>query len=73
MKVFRKQKMLDRLEKEGRSGDVNSEALKIMDKLDGKEALPNRWRQVVHQEENAYYVAVGEEQIPVNVLDCEDV
>lgn len=73
MKVFRKQKMLDRLKKEGRLNEVTEEAKSMMGKLDGLEAHPNRWRQTVHMEENAYYVCINDEQVPVNGLDCEDV
>lgn len=41
MKIFSKQKMLDRLKEEGREHLVDDEAMKIMDMLDGKESHKN--------------------------------
>lgn len=41
MKIFSKQKMLDRLKEEGREHLVDDEAIKIMDMLDSYPVNPN--------------------------------
>ena len=73
MLVFRKKKMVDRITQEGRADMLDPPTLAFMDELDGLEAFPNRWRQTVHFEENAYYCMLNGDQIPVNFLDCEEV
>ena len=49
-RIFRMQKMLDRLEKEGRIGDVTPDALEIMKKLDGQVGTDYNWQSVVNDE-----------------------
>ena len=68
--VFKKAKMLARLESEGRSHLVNGGALEIMDRLDGKKATKNDFKALVHGEEE-YFVTVNGTHYPVNKLDCE--
>jgi len=45
--VFRKQKMIDRITKEGRADMIDDETLKIMDNLDGCEATNYNWESMV--------------------------
>lgn len=73
-KIFRKAKMLARIESEGKSDLLNSITLGIMDRLDGRPAEPNRWRQTVYGESDAWCCTdeTGD-QYPVNINDCEDV
>lgn len=72
MKVFSKQKMLDRLEKEGRSHLVDAETIKIMDMLDGKEAVKNDFKALIY-DELEYFVRYEGENYPVNPDDCTDI
>jgi hypothetical protein len=69
MKVFSKQKMLERLEKEGRSHLVDEESANIMDALDGKEAFKNDFKALVY-DELEYYVRYRGQNFPVNPEDC---
>lgn len=69
MKVFSKQKMLDRLKKEGRSDMVDEESAKIMDALDGKEAIKNDFKALVHGQLE-YFVVYEDKSYPVNPNDC---
>ncbi len=71
MKVFCKQKMMERLEKEGRSHLVDEESAKIMDMLDGKEARKNDFKALIY-DELEYYVTHEGENYPVNPADCVD-
>lgn len=50
MKVFIKQKMLDRVEREGMSHLVDEECVRIMDMLDGKEAVKNDFKALIYDE-----------------------
>ena len=69
MKVFSKQKMLERLEKEGRSHLIDDESRKIMDALDGKEARKNDFKALIY-DELEYFVTYEGENYPVNPNDC---
>lgn len=71
MKVFSKQKMLERLEREGRSHLIDEESQKIMDALDGKEARKNDFKALIY-DELEYYVSYEGENYPVNPNDCVD-
>lgn len=68
--VFRKCKMLARLESEGRSHLVDEECQKIMDALDGKEVFKNNFKALIYGEEE-YLVNVNGKNYPVNKLDCD--
>ncbi len=48
--VFSKKRMLERLEKEGRTEEVTPEMLEVMDCLDGGEAVEQCWNRVVKGE-----------------------
>ena len=67
---FSKAKMIERLHKEGRADQIDSEIMNIMNKLDGEEAIKNDFKALVHDEEE-YFVRVGGVSYPVNKLDCE--
>lgn len=69
MKVFSKQKMLDRLEKEGRSHMIDEESMEIMNMLDGKEAVKNDFKALVFGQLE-YFVRHEGENYPVNPNDC---
>ena len=71
MKVFSKQKMVERLEKEGRSHLIDEETIKIMDMLDGKEAIKNDFKALVYGKLE-YFVRHEGETYPVNTDDCID-
>ncbi len=71
MKVFSKERMLSRLEKEGRLHLVDSESAKIMDMLDGKEAHKNDFKALIY-DELEYFVRVDDKNYPVNPDDCID-
>ncbi len=69
MKIFSKQKMMDRLTKEGRAHLVDEESAKIMDMLDGKEAVKNDFKALVY-DELEYFVRHDGKNYPVNPDDC---
>ena len=69
MRVFSKQKMLDRLEREGRTHQIDEESRKIMDALDGKEAIKNNFKALIY-DELEYFVHHDGKNFPVNPDDC---
>lgn len=71
MKVFSKDKMLDRLGREGRLHMVDDDSIKIMETLDGQEAHKNDFKALVY-DELEYFVRVGDKSYPVNPNDCID-
>ena len=71
MKVFSKQKMLERVEQEGLSHLLDQASLDLMDALDGKEALKNDFKALVY-DQLEYFVRHGDRNIPVNPKDCID-
>lgn len=71
MKVFSKQRMIDRLEKEGRAHLIDEQTIRIMDMLDGEEAHKNDFKALVY-DELEYFVRHEGENYPVNANDCID-
>ena len=71
MKVFSKQRMLDRLEKEGRLHLIDEKSAHIMDMLDGKEAIKNDFKALIY-DELEYFVRYNGENYSVNPNDCID-
>lgn len=69
MKIFSKQKMLDRLEKEGRLGMIDEESRETMDMLDGKEAVKNDYKALIFGQLE-YFVRLDGQNFPVNPNDC---
>lgn len=69
MKVFSKQKMMARLEREGRAHLVDEDSAGIMDMLDGKEAVKNDFKALVYGQLE-YFVRVNGENYAVNPNDC---
>ena len=72
-RTFRMSKMLARLEKEGRMGEVTPEDLDLMKKLDGKVGNDYNWQSFVN---NLPLVWIEKcEEVPsgayVNVEDCD--
>ena len=68
MKVFSKERMLARIEREGLSHLVDEECAKIMDMLDGKEARKNDFKALVF-DQLEYFVSVNGENYPVHPDD----
>ena len=73
MLIFRKEKMLARIEREGLIHLVGPTELAIMDLLDGCEVKPNLWWQTVHLEDARYCTTADGMQYPVHPDDCEEV
>ena len=69
MKVFSKDKMRARLEREGRAHLIDEESAKIMLMLDGREAIKNDFKALVH-DELEYFVRHDGKCYPVNPNDC---
>lgn len=68
---FSKQKMIDRVTREGRADMIDKQALEIMTKLDGKEATTSCWKRQVYGEP-VLWVDLGDGKGEyVNELDCE--
>ena len=68
---FSKQKMIDRLTREGRADMIDKQALEIMDRLDGKEATTSCWQRQVYGEP-VLWVDLGDGAGEyVNEFDCE--
>ena len=71
MLVFSKEKMLARLEREGRIGDVTEKELAIMDNLDGCEATRSCWQRQVYGDPVLYVIGKDGTGLYVNENDCE--
>lgn len=69
--VFKKEKMLDRIKREGRLDMVDDNVLSIMDNLDGQEAHTNSWRRQVYGEPVLIVKGKDGTYCDVNELDCE--
>ena len=69
-KVFSKQKMLERLEREGRTDQIDERSREIMDKIDGLPAKKNDFKHLVY-DQIEYYVHHEElGNMTVNINDC---
>lgn len=69
-KVFSQQKMIERLDREGRLDMIDEKSKEIMFKIDGLPAEKNRYKALVH-DQLEYYVRHPElGNVPVNVNDC---
>ena len=71
-RTFRMQKMLDRLEREGRSHEIQPEDFELMKKLDGKKGNDYNWRSFVYGED-LVWIEADEDQdgAYVALCDCE--
>lgn len=69
MKIFSKQKMMDRLQREGRLDEIDEQSKEIMNALDGKEAVRNDFRYFAY-DELEYVVRHEDKWYPVNPDDC---
>ena len=67
---FSKQKMIERLTKEGRADMITDEIMAIMDNLDGQEADASCWRRRVYEEPVYYVVGKDGKGEYVNENDC---
>ena len=68
---FSKQKMIDRVTREGRADMIDKQSLEIMTKLDGKEATTHCWRRRVYGEPVLWVDLGNGEGEYVNEDDCE--
>lgn len=66
---FSKQKMLDRLETEGRLEEIDRESKEIMDRIDGLEVHKNHYKALVFDELEGYVIHPELGQVPVNYKD----
>lgn len=69
MKVFSKQKMIDRLTQEGLSDRIDDSILEIMNMLDGKEVSKNDFKALV-LDELEYFIEHEGRCYPINPNDC---
>lgn len=68
---FSKQKMIDRVTKEGKANMIDDEVLKIMDNLDGCQATISCWRRQVYDEPVLWVIGKDGTGQYVNEDDCE--
>ena len=68
---FSKQKMIERLTREGRSNMIDDSVLSIMDNLDGQEVTTSSWQRQVYGE--PFMACRGKDggYYNVNEEDCE--
>lgn len=69
--VFKKEKMMERIKREGRLDMVNSGVIAIMENLDGQEAQTNSWRRYVYGEPILAVKGKDGNWYTVNESDCE--
>ncbi|MBO5386866.1 MAG: hypothetical protein J6A59_01805 [Lachnospiraceae bacterium] len=69
-KVFSKEKMLQRLEAEGRLDMIDDESRDIMSKIDGMPIEKNHFKALVYDELEFYVRDPKYGYIPVNINDC---
>lgn len=72
LRTFRAEKMLKRLEKEGRMHEVDAETLDFIKLLDGKQANDYNWQSFVY-DEPLCWIEPDEDQdgTYVNANDCD--
>ena len=68
--VFRKERMIARLEREGRADLIDSEIVQIMDDLDGQEANTSCWNRRVYDEPVLLVIGKSGKSHYVNENDC---
>lgn len=68
---FIAEKMRKRLISEGNEHLISPEVEEILKKIDGKEAVKNRWKALV-EDEIVYEVEADGEYYPVLIVDCEE-
>ena len=66
--VFKAEKMLDRIRKEGCGDLLDEQTVEFIKSLDGKEADDYNWRSQVHGEPVGW---IEECEVYVNIHDCE--
>ena len=69
--VFSKEKMLARLEREGRTDEIDSESMEVMGQIDNQPVEKNHFKALVYGE-TEYIVMnpVTKKWVPVNINDC---
>lgn len=67
--IFKKELMLKRAHENKMDDFIGETELAIMDKLDGKEAILNKWKETVY-DEREWCITVDGKTYPVNLDDC---
>ena len=70
--IFRKEKMLQRLEKEGRLDEIDATSKEIMEVIDGYIVEENRFRKLVYGDNQGFIKTENFGTLPVNLADCEE-
>lgn len=69
--VFSKEKMLERLKREGRTDMITAKSMEIMDQIDGLPVEKNHFKALVYDElEFIVMNPVDKLWTPVNINDC---
>lgn len=68
--IFSKEKMLQRLEREGRAGEIDKRSRQIMDDLDGLTVEKNSYKALVYGINEGMVVHPVHGTLPVNLNDC---
>lgn len=71
--IFRKEKMLQRLERDGRLAEIDSTSEEIMEAIDGYIVEENRFKKLVYDEHEGFIKTETFGTLPVNLADCEEV
>lgn len=72
IRIFRAEKMLTRLEREGRMNEVTKEDLDLIHFLDGKEGNDYNWQSVVNDEPLVWIEKDGDfNGVYVALVDCD--
>ena len=68
--VFSKRRMLERLKRDGRLGEVTAEIIGIMDNLDGQAVTTSSWNRQVYLQPVYSCTAKDGSVVDVNENDC---
>lgn len=72
IRIFRAQKMLDRIAREGREDQLDDETREFILSLDGSEAQDYNWMSFVHDEPLAWIEKTDKHDgVYVNICDCD--
>lgn len=68
--IFSKEKMLERLEREGRLNEIDGQSRQIMDDIDGLPVEKNRFKALVYDINEGMVKHPVHGTLPVNLYDC---
>jgi len=69
-KIFSKEKMLERLEREERLNMIDEQSWELMDKIDGLPVEKNHFKALVYDQLEFYVRHTEIGNVPVNINDC---